>query len=196
MRAGGALPLWVERRLDRAVERRGDAWLIPLSAGTTHRPPPHDDDGFPIIESAAEANYLMRRGVPPARILMETASYDTIGNAYFSLVIHVLPRRFRRLLVITSEFHLPRTEALFRWIYSMAGSFDLHFDATPNDGIDEQTLASRHEKENTALRSLTGLRNRIHSLEDLHRWMFTEHGAYAAGKMVDRSIDPILLHTY
>jgi len=41
----------------------------------------------------AEADYLMRNGVPADRILMETASYDTIGNAYFSLVIPVLPCR-------------------------------------------------------------------------------------------------------
>jgi hypothetical protein len=196
VRAGGQLPLWVERRLDRAIARRGDAWLIALSAGTTHRPPPLDSRGFPIIEAAAEADYLLRNGVPPNRILMEAASYDTIGNAYFSLVIHVQPRRFERLLVVTSEFHVRRTEALFRWIYGLARPFDLHFEATPNDGIEARSLASRREKEDAALHTLPDLINRIHSLADLHQWMFREHGAYAAGKIADRSSDPELLDTY
>lgn len=161
-----------------------------------HRALGLDPRGFPIIEAAAEADYLLRKGVPASRILMETGSYDTIGNAYFSLVIHVLPRRFERLLVVTSEFHMRRTETLLRWIYGLARSFDLHFEATSNDGIDVPSLAARREKEDAALRTLPDLMNCIHSLTDLHQFMFTEHGAYAAGKIADRTIDPQLLHTY
>jgi hypothetical protein len=83
---------------------------------------------------------------------MKTASYDPIGNAYFSLVIHVPPRRFERLLVVTSEFHIRRTDTLFRWIYGLAGSFLLHFEATSNDGIDV-----RRNKDDATLRTLPDL---------------------------------------
>ncbi len=121
VRAGGELPVWVTRRLDRALERAGNAWLVPLSAGTPHRPPPLDDCGFPILEARAGADYLAARGAAPERILIEAASYDTIGNAYFSRVVHAIPRGFRRALVVTSEFHMPRTEAVFRWVYGLAG---------------------------------------------------------------------------
>ena len=85
----------------------------------------------------AEASYLLHRGVPRHRILMERASYDTIGNAYFSLAIHVLPRNFRELLVITSAFHMPRTRAIFEWIYGLAGIAALSFETVPDIGMEK-----------------------------------------------------------
>ena len=110
---GGELPLWVRRRLDRAMQIHDREYLITLSAGTTHKPPPLDERGFPIFESIAAARYLVQRGVDAGKILTETSSYDTLGNAYFSRVIHVQPRDFKRLLVITSAFHMARTESIF-----------------------------------------------------------------------------------
>jgi uncharacterized SAM-binding protein YcdF (DUF218 family) len=56
--------------------------------------------------------------LPP---LQEVSSFDTVGNAYFSLMIHVVPAGWRRLAVVTSDFHMPRSRALFADIYSMAG---------------------------------------------------------------------------
>ena len=44
-----------------------------------------------------------------------------VGNAYFSLAIHALPAGWRRVAVVTSDFHMPRTAALFRHMYSVAG---------------------------------------------------------------------------
>jgi hypothetical protein len=44
-----------------------------------------------------------------------------VGNAYFSLSVHALPAGWRRLAVVTSDFHMPRTRALFAGIYGLAG---------------------------------------------------------------------------
>jgi hypothetical protein len=182
VRAGGELPPWVANRLDRAVERRGEASLIVLSAGTTHRPPPLDEYGYPLFEATAGARYLLSRGVPQQRILEETASYDTIGNAYFSLVIHVVPRNFRQLLVITSAFHMPRTQAIFKWIYGLGGISGLSFEAVPDAGMDDAVLQFRREKEAASLAVLNGLQGKLNTLAGLHEWLFTEHAAYAAGR--------------
>ncbi len=35
------------------------------------------------------------QGVPAKHVLKEVSSYDTVGNAYFSLVIHALPADWR-----------------------------------------------------------------------------------------------------
>ena len=43
------------------------------------------------------------------RTLAETTSFDTIGNAFYSRNDHCSLAGWRRLLVITSEFHLART---------------------------------------------------------------------------------------
>jgi hypothetical protein len=183
VRAGGVLPPWVAARFDRAIEVAGDAWLMPLSAGTPYRPPPVDERGFPIFEARAGAEYLVRRGVDARRILMEESSYDTIGNAYFSRVMHIVPRGFRRVLVVTSVFHLERTEAVFRWVYGLdGGACSVDFDSVPDNGIEPAALQARIAKEQESLAAFGNVRGRIASLAELHRWLFTEHGAYRAGR--------------
>jgi hypothetical protein len=192
VREGGDLPAWVKPRLDRALELAGDAWLVPLSAGTPHRPPPLDARGFPILEARAGAEYLIARGADPRRILMEEASYDTIGNAYFSRVIHAIPRGFRRVLVVTSEFHMPRTEAAFRWIWGLpspGGECALEFESVMDDGLDAKVLALRREKERVGLVRIEELRQRIRTFSELHEWVFSEHGVYAAVRRVEAGVD-------
>jgi|SRR6516162_1561591 hypothetical protein len=154
VRENGVLPTWVERRLDRAIELHKGQFILTLSAGTTHRPPPLDSSGFPFFESIAAAKYLIDRGVPPDAILPETCSYDTIGNAFFSRVIHAEPRELRRLLVITSDFHVARTESVFNWIYSLKPipfSFELTFEAVSDPSMDESVLRDRRERERLSL---------------------------------------------
>ena len=97
----------------------------------------------------------MRRGVAPERVLLESWSLDTIGNAAFARLMHadlaqarssprdrrevrsylragrwaeIVPRyrrgpadgphlaQWRRMLVVTSDFHLPRTRAMFELV--------------------------------------------------------------------------------
>lgn len=182
VRAGGELPPWVTPRLDRALAVVGSAYFMPLSAGTPHRAPPLDEFGFPWTEARAGASYLVERGADPGRILMEESSYDTIGNAYFSRMIHAAPRGLQRLLVITSAFHMPRTEAIFRWVYGLDGpgaSRTLDFDETPDCGMDRHILAARRENERSALEALPALRSEIRTLAQLHTWLFAVHGAYS-----------------
>lgn len=183
VREGGALPAWVVSRFDRALELAGDALLLPLSAGTPYRPPPLDGRGFPIFESRAGANYLISRGVAPRRIVIEASSYDTLGNAYFSRVIHAVPRRLARLLIVTSEFHMPRAEAVFRWVYGLDGpgpAATLAFASAPDSGIDAKALQARVEKEEKSMAQFQGLCARVHSLAALHDYLFAEHGVYSA----------------
>jgi hypothetical protein len=192
---GDAAPQpWVRRRLDRAVELHDGGLLICLSAGTTHKPPPRDAEGFPVFESVASAEYLIRRGIDRRKLLVETCSYDTIGNAYFSRVIHCEPRRLHRLLVITSEFHMPRTQAVFDWVYGLPSEgqsgwppFCLAYEEVPDEGIDPDALRRRIAREQDALRQAGELSLRVKTLEALHEWLFTDHAAYAAGLKPDRA---------
>jgi hypothetical protein len=185
VRAGGELPSWVRLHLDRAIQIYNGEYVIVLSAGTTHRPPPVDVRGFPIFESVAAARYLMERGIPSERILTETQSYDTIGNAFFSRVIHVEPRQMRRLLVIASDFHLARVEAVFRWIYGLHPQpvqYELRFEGLSDPGMDEGVLNARIERERKRVSALAGLTQQITTMAELHRWLFTHHDAYNAAR--------------
>jgi hypothetical protein len=179
------LPPWVQSRFDRALEIHQDQYIIALSAGTTHKPPPLDKNGFPVFESKVGADYLLEKGIEPRWILCETASYDTIGNAYFSRTFHVDPGGFRDLLIITSASHMPRTKAIFQWVYGLKSPFGpndytLAFEEVPDRDMDEEVLQLRIQKEKKGLENVRRLKERIQTWKDFHQWLFTEHGAYSA----------------
>jgi len=187
VREGGDLPYWVKKRLDRVLEIHKQETIITLSGGTVHRPPPVDENGFPIFESVAGAKYLIKMGIEPDRIFTEINSYDTIGNAYFSRVIHVDPGNFRSLLIITSEFHMPRTESIFRWVFGLdisPGKIELDFESVPDDGIPRDILLARKRREKKSLAQFRKTKKKIRSLKQLHQWLYTDHAAYAL------SLDP------
>jgi DUF218 domain-containing protein len=182
VREAGELPLWVKARLDRAIEINNTNYMITLSAGTVHRPLPYRQNGFPIFESIVGGQYLIDNGIHPKMVLTETSSYDTVGNAYFSRVIHIEPRRLRRLLIIASEFHMPRTKAIFQWMYSLSDQdryYDLSFETVPNIGIASGDLQARIEKEAESLELFLASTAHIHNLQDAHDWLFTRHLAYS-----------------
>ncbi len=91
LRPNGELPPWFTNRLDAALELAHGAPILTLSAGTTHKPPPLDRNGRPMLEAFVAAQYLLDRGYPHDRLLVEAASYDTIGNAYFARTVHTDP---------------------------------------------------------------------------------------------------------
>ena len=182
VRAGGELPPWVAKRFDLAMEQAADAPIICCSAGTVHRPNPLDETGRPIFEAVAEARYLLQRGFPPDRIFIECASWDTIGNAYFARTMHTDPAGWRRLLVITSQSHMPRAEAIFHWVFgaSPQSGYRLAFLASTDDGLPPEILQARTEREKASLASLEQIAARLPSLADVHRFLFTQHEAYRA----------------
>lgn len=65
--------------------------IVLLGAGTPHKRTVLNPAGYVLHESTAYAAYLMKRGVPAKDLLKECQSYDTVGNGYFSLVMHALP---------------------------------------------------------------------------------------------------------
>jgi hypothetical protein len=198
VRDRGELPPWVKSRLDHAIKIHSTEYIIVLSAGTVYKAPPLDENGFPIFESIAAAKYLVKHGINPKAILCETSSYDTVGNAYFSKVIHVDPRGFRRLHLITSAFHMPRTKAIFEWLYGLDspnGKYQLTFDPVPDIGIAATDLQARVDKEAGSLRQFLKNTATIHTLQACHQWLFTEHTAYAFSSTKDQAIGKSL-NTY
>lgn len=184
LRPDGSLPPFVLSRLGAAHALAGEAPIIPLSAHTVHRAPPVNAAGYPVLESVAAAEALLARGVPAARIWAETASLDTIGNAYFARVIHTDPAGLRRLLVVNSEFHMPRTRMIFDWIFGLPPAdppYSLEYHTVPDQGLTEIGLEARRAKEAARMEDLRRTIPRVDSLAALHRFLFTEHRAYAAG---------------
>ena len=194
----GQLPEWRLRRLETALRSEPACYYICLSAGTFHKSLPTDHEGFPIYESVVAAQYLREAGIAEERLLFETSSYDTLGNAYFARTIHTEPLELTRLKVITSNFHMPRTQAIFEFMFSDRFSplpYRLAFEAVTDAGLDEAVIAERCQREVESLVRFQARSNDVHHAGHLHQWLFSEHDAYNL-KGQREQLTPALLASY
>lgn len=176
------LPSWVESRLNTAIymEDKTNLFIV-LSRGTTHKAPDRDEYGYPVDESSIMANYLIDRHIPKSKIIKETWSFDTIGNAYAALTHHAIPKDLRKILIITSDFHMPRTKAIFNKVFSL-----LPLEIFALDYLETESRLSISNKEVASLKSWVERSATIHTIRDLHDFIFHEHTAY---NMEDYNLD-------
>eukprot|EP00270_Netrium_digitus_P000813 TRINITY_DN10913_c0_g1_i2.p1 TRINITY_DN10913_c0_g1~~TRINITY_DN10913_c0_g1_i2.p1 ORF type:complete len:371 (+),score=63.32 TRINITY_DN10913_c0_g1_i2:132-1244(+) len=240
--SNGDAPEWVKRRLDAsiAIHRRyqsiwadrrgggsgggvGNGWsvqtqvgppIVCLGGGTPHRPPVLTPEAHVVHESSTCAHYLLQNGVSASAVMKEWGSYDTIANGYFALVWHTIPSGWRKLVVVTSAFHMPRTRAIFEWIFGLEGAgtgalvksrsageeadektaadvalngYELVFISVPDDGIDENKIRQRMAKEEQSIVDLREKIGTIHTLQQFHHWFHFHHRAYNVAQQQDAS---------
>ena len=186
----GTLPAWVTPRLDYAARAYADAdddakpRILLSGSMTPHKPPPMAKGGFNLHESTSMAGYLMEKGIPANSLLKDTASMDTIGNAYYSLCLHAIPRGWARVEVVTSAFHMARTRAAFEWVWGLSplGALDVRFVSTEDAGIDPSGLRARAEREAQSVAALKDNASRVTTLTEFNEWLFTTHKCYAVSR--------------
>jgi len=190
LKKNGAPHEWVKRRLDKAIEiQTGREFIIPLGSGTPHKSPILGKDGLQIKESVASADYLVRKGISKKRILADKFSDDTIGNGYFSRLFFADPFDFKKILVITSDHHIPRVRVIFEWVFSLTprkNNYQLDFVSVSDAGIDPSLIRARTEKEKKSLKNILRLKKKIKTLDDFHRWLFTKHAVYSYGLKIKK----------
>ncbi|KAL3146162.1 hypothetical protein ABBQ32_002878 [Trebouxia sp. C0010 RCD-2024] len=187
----GGIPAWGQQRLQTALtihkQTSGACPLLCLGGGTPHKPAVLSGTGHVVHESSAYTSYLHKHGIPAKHLLKEVSSYDTVGNAYFCLVIHALPAGWRRLAVVTSDFHMPRTEAIFRHCAKLASAerdskdgFDLSFhSASDADIFPADILQARKEREAESLQTWHMNAQKLDTLQQLHYFIHQEHACYS-----------------
>jgi len=182
--------------------------LIPLSGGTPHKPPPLDASGFPIAEATAAVQVLLSQySIPPADISEEPYSVDTLGNAYFLRTLHVDPGKLTELYIVTNEWHMPRTRAMFQHVFGLPSETTtmclarappkLHFIEVAA-GLEPALLEVRRQREQASLAAFEAGKDAYSDLEQLHAYMFTQHAAYAASRLTHARVplDKDVLATY
>lgn len=193
--------------------------ILCLSAGTAHVPQLLSADGLPIWEATACAAYILSKSnsdknsnatttndnnimIPPESIYAETTSYDTIGNAYFSRTSHTEFNGWRKLLIVTNEFHMTRTMKIFDWVYSvptdtastrtttglqqLSTPYELYYLESPNAGMASEVVAARKEREASSSESVDYLSQKYSTLREVYNFLTREHSLYAANHLVDR----------
>lgn len=100
----GNLNRWSDRLLfSAALFKAGKAPVIVLSGGGPAGQP---------TEAQLSLEILQVMGVPAGSMLMEEASRDTHGNALYTVPL-LRERDLRKVLLVTSAFHMRRAQALF-----------------------------------------------------------------------------------
>jgi uncharacterized SAM-binding protein YcdF (DUF218 family) len=110
--AGQPQPVTMARtRRAIALYRCGRARQIVMSgAYGMYDPPPSR------AEAATMAEIALAEGVPQDDIAVEARSRDTIGNIWFTKPI-LRERQWRRVIVVTSDWHAPRVRYLIKTIW-------------------------------------------------------------------------------
>lgn len=199
----GVLPPWVHHRLQLSHDllslQSPSCPVLCVGGGTPHRPPVLTPTGYLLHESTLLAQQLIGNGVPAGRILKETASYDTVGNAYFVLTIHAIPSQWRKLAIITSGFHMARASTLFKDIFHLASKewdqtnhdkfncdnfrYNLEFFAAQDEHtLAPEVLAARCEREAESLEKWKQNLTELKSLSDVHRWLHHTHLCYSVSR--------------
>ncbi|KAL7470528.1 hypothetical protein ACHAXS_010781 [Conticribra weissflogii] len=210
-------PVYVQRRCD-AVARLFDfikknqisqstkeklPSVVCLSAGTAHLPQfitPHN--GLPLWESTASAAYLMQHGshpIPEKYVYAETTSYDTISNAFYTRTSFTDIAGWRKLLVVTNEFHIERSKAIFDWIFHAPSTssadndddgYDLYYLSCNNIGLTSEAIETRKEHEKRGeINVKSKLATEYVTLREIWEFLTTDHDFYAASKLAKRGTD-------
>jgi uncharacterized SAM-binding protein YcdF (DUF218 family) len=196
------LPFLTKKKQQRSNQRElvnatNDLSILCLSAGTAHVPQLLGKDGLPVWESTACASYLATNGnIPASNLFVETTSYDTIGNAFYTRTTHTDINGWRRLLIITNEFHMDRTQAIFDWIFGLPAvassnkkqqPYQLFYLQSPNVGLSEEAIVARQEREAASAQTVRDvLKPQYKTLPDVYRFLTQDHSLYTAHKLVSR----------
>lgn len=99
----GSLSLQLQWRLDKALEV-WQAYPQPIVVCGAQ------GDNEPVTEAGAMRAYLLQNGVPDADIFVEDQSFNTRQN--LKNARQLLGEDVRKVLIVTSNYHLPRAMAL------------------------------------------------------------------------------------
>lgn len=191
-------PVWVQNRLDAAARiynhqyREADRKpaILAVNGLSSHVVCPLNDKGLPVRHSGAAAQYLVRkRGIEAENIFMETTSYDTIGGAFFSRVQFTEIRGWRRLLVVTCDWHVSRVKAVFDWIFSATHAsstrpYNITYLGLKDTGLNDYVLQARKAKEKRSLANVMELRGKYGTLIEIQDFLCMEHDMYSAKRLV------------
>lgn len=118
------------------AQEGGITWIV--TSGWAYR---QDSD---ICIANAFKDYLMSvHGVAATRILTEVGARDTVGDAVFTRANAAVAGGWRRICVVTSDYHVARTQAIFDFVYGPDFVVDVRGAvAARKDGVEAREAAS------------------------------------------------------
>lgn len=131
-----------------------------------------------VTEAVAMADLAVLLGVPREAMHLEEESRDTLGNAYFTRERLLEPNGWRRIRVVTSDFHLSRAAWVFRKI--LGAEYDFAF-VSAFSGLAPHELIARVLEECRVSIFLNEWMQAVQEGDDeaIDRLMLQEHPGYS-----------------
>lgn len=135
-------------RAKKAVEifnERGISHIV--TCGWAYR-----DDSDIKIADAFKSYIVNSLGVNPSKVITEINSRDTVGDAYFTKINLALSLNWKSLCIVTSNYHVKRTQEIFSFIYGKDFSVEVYGTSVSYDiSILSNELASTNTFRDTFL---------------------------------------------
>ncbi len=100
--------------------------------------------------------YLVSCGLNAERIMTETNSRDTVGDAVFTRINFADPMRFENILVVTSTYHVRRARTIFDFVYGSNVTISVEGSEF---GVSECTIKKELESESAFFRTFCGVKS-------------------------------------
>src|SRR3989338_2310659 len=134
-------------RYDTAVKVHQKYDFLLISSDRTYRP---QGSQHLISEAEAGQRYLLKKGIPATKILLEEQSRDTFSNAYFCRLLFIDPMKIQQFTVLTSQFHLPKSKYVFSLVFPKS-QYTVKFKRCPDPTANLSDLQNRYINERIVL---------------------------------------------
>ena len=129
-----------------------------------------------MSEAHEMASYIKRLS-PHSQVFLENASFDTIGSAIFTRMIYDFILKGAEVTVVTSDFHIERSTAVFTRIFGLHPSLDLKFlEFIPSESDLNSSERLIHEK--NALKDFNQKSSQWLNFDAAKLWLFSHHDNY------------------
>lgn len=132
IRDDGSLPENVKRRVEIATKllKKKKAPRLLMSGRWSALRAQNNDLPF-STEASSMAAYAHSLGVPFSKILKEESSTTTFENAFCCVHSFIRPLSWKKLIIVSSDFHLPRVKSMF--FRHLDSGYIVKYIASPTD---------------------------------------------------------------
>lgn len=136
-------------------------------------------------------------------------------KAYFVRAVHIDPGKYSNIFIITNNWHIERTKAIFDHVFSLPADklgifhtltywlrkphYRLHYKAVEAGIEDNILLASRIAREKKSRAQFEhGTKHEFSTMKEMHDWVFLKHSAYTTARHAQKAevLDKEVLKSY
>ena len=132
----------------------------------------------PLSEAKSMKKYMVSAGIPKKAIVLEEDSMDIVGNAYFTKKNILKPKKWKNIILITSDFHMRRTKIIFDFI--LGKDYKIKYVKAPSK-INILKLINKFKLESKFIKFIREWVDLTRKGDDeyITKWLFTNHPAYS-----------------